>query len=1124
MDLLHKDQSLLQQSVKRVIGHRLDTVVLICDATGMIQEAHGTVEQTFGFNQNELVGQSPNNLINACSALLSFVTANRSPSDDTPVAEHRLRGFRKDGEAIEINLQIWQLENNTEQYLLHISTDETNPLNPSAPTNSTHSGEHLLQIFQALPIGIFECDTLGRIRYCNDSFSNILGYQGVELRGKTLWDLSANEVELTKLHHYCNDISTKAPPAINIKFITRNRQTISVQLVLVYVRDKLNIIQGISGSASAVPSRNDHLSLGQSSKEELRELLRERALVVKQTSFILEEQIKEHSQTAENLRKTNHILESVFTHTPIRIAYLDHELNFVTANRAFIEGFILDRKPINGRNITDVPALRKRSGLLRQVLEENSKRYFYREHFPRQNGADEPVYFDWSVICVHNEKTEPAGLLLAFDDVTDYVTTQTEKQRAQEHLTSIVNNVPIILFAIAADGTVALAAGKGLDNIGINSEHLLGKNILSCFSSQGTLIKNMERAIAGEEFSAIETIGDRIFEFCYQPGIMRDNGQHDITGIATDITDLKLTEQQLLSSRTLLAEAQKIAHLGNWTCQWHASTGLLSQYWSNELYHITGLDKKRHPPDHATYMNLVHEDDRNRLETALADSYLRCEAYTVDYRLIRPDGQERIFQERGIARPVQHSDAVSIHGTVQDITERRRAEQFVLKMTNFDILTGLPNRNLLQQQLQRAISQGHRNKRMVALLTLDLDNFKGINESLGHNHGDQLLREVGNRLQQALRAEDTIARLSGDEFCIIMEDLRASNDIAWMIQNIRKTLKDKYQLGKHEIFCSACIGISVYPADAGDSEEILQHSQSALRRAREQGRNTYQYFTTDMNTQALEHLLYENALRYALERDELELHYQPQVDLVSGKVAGFEALLRWRHPDMGLISPDQFIPLAEKTGLIIPIGLWAIRTACQQLRYLQQCGMLTLSMSVNMSPQQVFQPGIAHDIEGILREVGLAPEFLKLELTESSLLEDSARTRMVLNRLHQLGVRISIDDFGTGYSSLGYLKRIPLDTLKIDRSFIQDLTQNSDDAAISQAIIALAKSLNIRVIAEGVENVEQWRFLEAQHCDEIQGNFISEPLAKEPMLHWLQHYGQISVLLNERITGAANRI
>ncbi len=1119
MDLLRKDHSLLQQSVRGVIAYRPDSGVLVCDANGIIMEANLNAEGIFGFTTSELVGKTSDIIIVSSSGSLPSLLSDAGHENSAQPKRHQVLGRHKDGKMFPVVLHIWRAADQNNYYFLQV-TAEQKPAStsPSIMMQSINDGEHLQQLLDALPVGIFECNNLGQIKYCNQRFCSIFGYPKQSLTGMTFWSLAANAVELTKLHHYCRDIANKAIPEVNIQFRTHQQQTITVSLDLNYLRDKTHTIIGISGTATPAPAK-DTRNLSARSKEELRQLVRERALTVEQTTYILEEQIKEHSRTADQLRRTNQILESVFTHTPIHIAYLDRHLVFVTANRAFIESFSPDTRPLTGRSIAEIPALRDRIVLLREMIENGGNRSFYHETFAHNPRRNKPAFFDWSVTALGSTDKNLSGLLLAFDDVTDYVNSQAEKQRTQEHLTSIVNNVPIILFAIAADGTVELAEGRGLTNIRIKSGQLIGRNITSCFPNHQTLLDNMQRALTGEEFSAIETIGQRVFEFCYKPGIVGTDGRCDITGIATDITDLKHTEQQLRNSRTLLAEAQKIAHLGNWTCEWRDGESLAPQYWSDEVYHIIGLDKQRHTPNNADYRDLVHEDDRPLLATAVKIAHANRQPYLVEYRLIRPDGQERILQERGIIKFDANGVAINMHGTLQDITERRRTEQFLLKVTNFDTLTGLPNRNLFQQHLQQAIGRAQRSNQMVALLSLDLDNFKSINESLGHVFGDQLLREVSQRLQAALRPDDTLARLSGDEFCVIMEQLQGGNDAAWMVQHIRKILKNAYTLGNHEVFCSACIGISIFPADAGNTADILQHSQSALRRAREHGRDSYQYYTTDMNTRALEHLLYENALRYALERNELELHYQPQVALNNGQVAGLEALLRWRHPDMGLIAPNQFIPLAEKTGLIVPIGLWVIRTACNQVRQWIAQGIGPLRMSVNMSPQQVFQPGIAHDIEGILGEVGLSPEFLKLELTESSLLEDSTRTRLVLNRLQQIGIKISIDDFGTGYSSLTYLKRIPLDTLKIDRSFIQDLPRNSDDAAISGAIIALAKSLNIRVIAEGVENVEQLRFLEQQDCDEAQGNFISEPLPAATMLQWLQQRDPTRMFPDQRITG-----
>lgn len=667
-------------------------------------------------------------------------------------------------------------------------------------------------------------------------------------------------------------------------------------------------------------------------------------------------------------------------------------------------------------------------------------------------------------------------------------------------LKDIIDDTPIILFYIDHTGIIRLAQGKGLEKIN-SGKKVVGSNVFSCLEAYPKTLEHFRQAMAGREFTAVEEIGQRKFEFCYQPRHDPASAKYHVTGIATDITDLKRTEQALLQNRELLADAQKIARLGNWTCCIDHNGKHHSPTWSDEIFKILGL--KKQPPNGKLLVDMIHEEDRPHFLKAVEDSRHNIKPYNVEYRIIRPDGKLRFINERGIARRNEQGDQVSLHGTMQDVTEQRRTEHTLQKATNFDALTGLPNRILFKEHLRQALAQSHRNRQYVALLALDLDNFKHINESLGHQTGDRLLLETGERLKDSVREGDTVSRFGGDEFIVIMEGITHTSEISVQAQKIIQNLNHQYHIGGHEVFCSTSIGIACYPMDAGNADDLIKHTGTALSNAKEQGKNTYQFYTRDMNSRILERLLLENALRHALEREEFEIHYQPQIDLLSGKITGIEALLRWRHPQMGLISPTQFIPLAEQNGLIVAIGKWVMETACHQAQQWIEDGHPPMRMSVNLSAHQVAQPGLSNTVKDVLDKTGLKPQLLKLELTESILLDDSSFTRNVLHHLHALGVKLTIDDFGTGYSSLSYLKRIPLDTLKIDRSFIQDLPQNSDDAAISQAIIAMARSLGMKVIAEGVESQEQLTFLSAQKCDEAQGYFFSEPKPAAELGVWL---------------------
>lgn len=427
--------------------------------------------------------------------------------------------------------------------------------------------------------------------------------------------------------------------------------------------------------------------------------------------------------------------------------------------------------------------------------------------------------------------------------------------------------------------------------------------------------------------------------------------------------------------------------------------------------------------------------------------------------------------------------------------ERKRSEQHIHQLANYDRLTKLPNRDLCQDRLRQSIAQASRQNTLVAVLFFDLDRFKVINETLGHGLGDQLLQHVAQRMKSSLRETDTVGRLGGDEFVVILTGLTDTSDAARVAQNILNTLVRPITLNDHEVFVTTSIGISLYPNDATDVEALIQNADAAMYRAKEQGRNHYQFYTLDMNAKALERLNLENDLRHALERDEFLLHYQPLLDLSSHQIVGFEALLRWDHTDHGFISPVDFIPIAEETGLIMPIGEWVLDAACRQAKLWQDQGFGNANIAVNLSNRQFAQENMLETVTKALDGAGLGPEHLELEITESCVMENPDEAIVVLRQLNDMGIRISIDDFGTGYSSLSYLKRFPLDTLKIDRSFVNDITDDQDGAAIVEAILAMAHSLRLKVVAEGVETREQMAFLEAHNCDIIQGYLLSKPLS-----------------------------
>ena len=495
--------------------------------------------------------------------------------------------------------------------------------------------------------------------------------------------------------------------------------------------------------------------------------------------------------------------------------------------------------------------------------------------------------------------------------------------------------------------------------------------------------------------------------------------------------------------------------------------------------------------DPSQWMELVRE-----LEPAGTQSTLETEA-------LLPSGETKWVQ-LNVLVVRESGQIVCYEGTVEDITDRKRSEERIRLLAFYDLVTGLPNRPLFEERLEEALTTARWKSQRVALLSLEIGRFRVINDSLGRAFGDCLLQEVARRIRTAVGQEPTVARVAGAEFAIILEDVPDTHEVEGIAQKVLDAVRVEFSHLDSSMNVSCTIGISMFPIDAWDGQMLVERADVAMYSAKEMGGSEFRFFTEEMNNQIRARLRLENGLRAALERQELFLVYQAQVDLRTGSVTGLEALIRWQHPELGLIPPAEFIGIAESSGLIIPIGEWVLRTACSQARKWQDDGLPAVPVAVNVSAIQFRQPGFCTLIRRVLHDTGLDARFLELELTEGLLLTNADSMFLHIQELRDMGVKLTIDDFGTGYSSLGYLRQFKVNRLKIDRSFVRDVSSNADDAAITTAIINMAKALNLDVLAEGVENVEQLDFLRAQNCFEIQGFYFSRPVPVEKIAAQLQ--------------------
>jgi len=565
------------------------------------------------------------------------------------------------------------------------------------------------------------------------------------------------------------------------------------------------------------------------------------------------------------------------------------------------------------------------------------------------------------------------------------------------------------------------------------------------------------------------------------------------------ITEHKQVERDLLLANERLSLAQRTAAAGVW--DWDIGKGTL--IWSDEFFRLLGLDPTTAVASFDTWRRTVHPDDLQRAEEVIMASIRNHAPLFNEYRIVLPTGAVRWINAVGDTTYGADGNAQRMIGICIDATERKQAEAQIQFLAHHDHLTRLPNRFVAMERLKMTMAYADRAKENVALLFLDLDHFKAINDSLGHNMGDLLLVEVARRLQTCLRESDTVSRQGGDEFLVILtniHDLTAVTDSAARIVN---ALAAPYEIDGHALAVTVSVGIAIYPNDAKDTQTLMQRADTAMYHAKATGGNEFTFFSEQMNVAVAETLAIRSELRQALAGGEFALHYQPQIDLASGRILGAEALLRWHSPRRGLMLPDEFISIAEDCGLIVPIGDWVLQEACRQAVHWQQAGLPELTVAVNLSAMQFRRGNLQQSVVQALSASGLAPDLLELELTESILITEAEFARETLRNLRSLGIRFAIDDFGTGYSSLAYLKRFPIDKLKIAQTFVQGMDSNPEDAAIVHAVIQMARALKLKTIAEGAETAKTIEHLRLHHCDEVQGDYYSQPLTEEEFAQYL---------------------
>jgi diguanylate cyclase (GGDEF)-like protein/PAS domain S-box-containing protein len=552
-----------------------------------------------------------------------------------------------------------------------------------------------------------------------------------------------------------------------------------------------------------------------------------------------------------------------------------------------------------------------------------------------------------------------------------------------------------------------------------------------------------------------------------------------------------------------LSNAQRIGEMGDWV--WDVQRDRVVP--SEQAWRIFGHDAEDTSLQGSGFMAILHPEDQDRVRQAYERAIANGDAFAIEHRIIQSGGALRhVHQQVEVIEYDATGRAAQLAGAVHDITRRKDNEEQIRRLAYFDPLTGLPNRLLFTEQLLKGLADAERRNAQLAVLFVDLDHFKRVNDTLGHSAGDELLRVVSARLAQSVRPLDaisrapderegnSIARLGGDEFIVMLNELHGASDAAVVARRLVTALNEPVTVQGTEFYVSASVGVAMYPYDGDNIDTLLMNADTAMYRAKEAGRGGFQFYDRSMNARALERLVMETMLRRALERKEFVLHYQARVSLDTGKIVGAEALIRWQHPERGLVAPREFISLAEETSLVIPIGEWALGEVCRQASAWQVAGLRMVPVAVNLASTHLRERNLPDLVARMLSQHAVAPGCLEIEVTESVLMADPELSFDTARRLNDLGVHLSIDDFGTGYSSLSYLKRLPISALKIDQSFVRDLASDPDDAAIITAIIAMAHTLKLKVIAEGVETEAQRVFLKNHGCDEFQGYLISHPV------------------------------
>jgi diguanylate cyclase (GGDEF)-like protein/PAS domain S-box-containing protein len=917
--------------------------------------------------------------------------------------------------------------------------------------------ELIREAFDRTPVGIAVVTPDGTIRLVNRALCELTGYPRTAMEGHS-FRAFVSPAEVDRDEEHLRDIraGAEAPDAVDSRLLRKDGTE-------VWVRIGANVIRDASGEARYIVS----------------------AVV----------DLTEQREKDRALRQMNGFLSAIVENAPIAIYTCDIEgvVNFW--NPAAERTFGFTPAQAIGRPAPFIPESKREEarGLRERVLRGE---VLHGLELERQRADGSTIIIHGAAAPLRGESDRVIGLLVACIDVSEARRATAELESHLHFTRALLDAIPNPVYFKDREGRY-LAYNRAWSEMFGRGANWLGKTGFDIF----------DEAIAREHQERDRPLIERPSSTTYEAMVPDEDGvarqmlfnkvsfvdqRGDVAGVIsviTDVTRYKQTESALEASearfRVLTESTIDLISVVD-------GDGTIS-YQSGALRNLLGFD----PADTVgkSVFDLVHRDDAEHVRAAFR-RILETRQLTepVEFRLRHRDGSWRTFESLG-TNCLTNPHIRGIVWNSRDVTDRKVIQQRIQHLAYHDNLTGLPNRGLLQDRLARSIARAERAGRKVAVLFIDLDNFKNINDTLGHDVGDELLRQVSRRLSECVRLEDTIARQGGDEFIVLLDNLEDGRNASLVAQKILNSLRQPLILGGTEQHVSGSVGIALYPEDGRDAQTLMKNADTAMFHGKSLGKNTYQYFTAQMNIAVKRRMTLESALRRAVIQKNFVLHYQPQIDLATGEIVAVEALVRWKTEDSGTVMPGDFIPLAEETGLINEIGEWVLREGCRQAREWQDMGLSKeRRMAINLSARQFSDKGFLDMVNRVLADTGLAPQCLELEITESQVMKQTEGMIQLLNKLSEMGVQLAIDDFGTGYSSLSYLKRLPIEKLKIDQSFVRDITVDPNDTAIVVAIINMAHSLELETIAEGVETAGQLALLKAKGCQVGQGFFFATPL------------------------------